>query len=168
MINTMADGNHALRKALALHQQGNLAEAARIYRQVIKKSPDNLHAFHYLGAIEAASGNIERAKSLMARSLSANPPNLMFIENYATLLCQAGDFRTALQVCRQGLQIDKTSAVLLFNSALALFKTEQLQEALRTFDTLLLFHKRHFAALNERGSVPVSYTHLTLPTIYSV
>jgi protein O-GlcNAc transferase len=153
MINTMAAGNRALQRALALHQQGNIAEAARIYRQLIRKSPDNLHAFHYLGAIEAAAGNIEQAKSLMARSLSANPPNLMFIENYATLLCQAGDFKTTLQVCRQGLQIDQRSAVLLFNSAMALFKTEQLQESLGAFDTLLLFQNRHFAALNERGSV---------------
>ncbi|MGP8121694.1 MAG: tetratricopeptide repeat protein [Xanthobacteraceae bacterium] len=149
----MADSNQTLQKAFSLHRRGNLAEAARMYRQVIRKSPGNAHALHYLGAIEAAAGNIERAKTLMARSLSARPPNPMFIENYATLLCQAGDFGAALRICRQGLEVNKTSAILLFNSAVALFKTGQLSDALGQFDTLLLFHQRHLGALNERGSV---------------
>ncbi|MDH6258165.1 glycosyltransferase family 41 protein [Bradyrhizobium sp. BR13661] len=152
----MVDSSHMLQRAMSLHQSGNLVDAGRLYRQVIRKSPGNIHALHYLGAIEAAAGNIERAKSLMARSLSTSPPNLMFVENYATLLCQAGDFENAILVCRKGLQLNKTSAILLLNSGMALFKTGQLPDALRQFDELLLLHKEHLGALNERGSVLAS------------
>src|SRR5882762_8657241 len=95
-----------LKKAFLLHQQGNLPEAAKHYRQVIAADPHNFHALHFLGVVESAFGNLEQAKTLMARSLAIRPPNIQFIENYATILFQAGDPAAALQACQQGLQLN--------------------------------------------------------------
>ncbi len=153
MIKAMADGNQMFQAAMALHQRGNFVEAARIYRRLIKTNPDNRHALHYLGAIEVATGNLARGKSLMARSLEVDPQNLVFIENYATVLCQIGEFDVALQLCERGLRLNPASAVLLFNGALALHRTDHLEEALRQLDKLLQRHAKHIAALNERGAV---------------
>src|SRR5665213_2288939 len=95
-----------LRKAYVLHQKGSLGDAAKIYRLLIAGNPKNYHALHLLGTIEAATGNIESAKSLMARSMSIQPPNIEFIENYATLLFSSGDYQSSLEMCTKGLRIN--------------------------------------------------------------
>jgi protein O-GlcNAc transferase len=69
MFMPIAPENQKLRRAVALHRAGRLAEAAKLNRQISRKDPDNLHALHYLGVTEAAAGNVVEAKALMARSL---------------------------------------------------------------------------------------------------
>ncbi len=152
----MADVDQRLQKALLLHRQGSVAEAAAIYRKILAKDSNNVRALHYLGAIEAAFGNIDRAKYLMARSLSTARPNVVFIENYATVLFQAGDFDACLKMCERGLNDNSTSAILLFNRAMSLFRLNRLPESEAQFDALLSIHGSHIAALNERGSVRAS------------
>ena len=85
-----------MQAADSLRRGGNLTEAAKLYRQVIKEDKKNYHALHFLGVTEAETGNFNQAKRLMARSLSIQPPNVQFIENYATVLFQAGDYEAAL------------------------------------------------------------------------
>jgi tetratricopeptide (TPR) repeat protein len=147
------DDHQKLQTALFLHQNGNLNEAAKLYRTLINANPNDFHALHFLGVIEACFGNIEYAKRLMARSMSIQPPNIQFIENYASILFQTGDHESALKVCQQGLQLNYANASLLYVSAILLFKLNQYQESLLQFDKLLLSQPNHIAALNERGSV---------------
>ena len=142
-----------LQTAFALHQKGDLNKAANLYREVILRNPKNFHALHFLGVIEAGAGNIEQAKLLMVRSLAIKPPNIDFIGNYASILFQAGDYKTAVQVCRDGLQLSKNSASLLYVSAVSLFKLDDLQQSLAQFDRLLAADPNHIAGINERGSV---------------
>jgi protein O-GlcNAc transferase len=141
-----------LQTALALHQKGKINEAANLYRQLIKRNPDNFHALQFLGIIEATVGNIEQAKLLMARSLSITPPNIQFIENYAAILIKSGDHQSAIQVCQQGFQLNKNSISLLYISATALFMLNKLRESITQFDKLLFLQPTHIVALNERGS----------------
>ena len=89
----------------------------------------------------------------MARSLSMQPPNVQFLENYATILFQIGDYESALQVCQQGLQHNCSSVSLLYVSAISLFKLYRLKDSITQFDKLLLIQPNHIASLNERGSV---------------
>jgi tetratricopeptide (TPR) repeat protein len=81
------------------------------------------------------------------------PPNVQFLENYATILCQIGDYESALQVCQQGLQHNRSSVSLLYVSAISLFKLYRLKDSITQFDKLLLIQPNHIASLNERGSV---------------
>jgi protein O-GlcNAc transferase len=147
------DDQQTLQNAFALHQSGNVAEAAKLYRQLITRNPNNPHALHFLGVIEAGVGNIQQAEALMARSLSAQPSNVAFMENYAAILIQKGDYHSALRTCRQGLQINRTSASLMYASAIASFKLQQWDEALSQFDRLLAHQPDHIVAMNERGAV---------------
>ena len=146
------DNHQKLQAAIVLQQNGKLNEAADLYRQLIKQDANNFHALHFLGVIEATVGNIEQAKLLMARSLAIQPPNVQFVENYATLLFQAGDYKAALQICRQGSQLSNSSISLLYISAIALFGLNNFQESIAQFDKVLLLQPKHIAALNERGS----------------
>jgi protein O-GlcNAc transferase len=146
------DDKQKLQTAFSLQQKGSLNEAAKLYRQLITRNPNNFYALHFLGVIEASVGNIEQAKILMARSLSIQPPNIQFVENYAAILFQIGDYETALQICQKALQLVHNNASLLYVSAISMFKLKKLQESLVQFDKLLLLQPDHIAALNERGS----------------
>jgi Flp pilus assembly protein TadD len=148
-----ADDHQKLQTAIFLHQKGNLNEAGKLYRALIKTNPNNFHALHFLGVIDAGAGNIEQAKLLMARSLSIRPPNIQFLENYAAVLFQSKDYKSALKACQEGLQLNNANAALLYVSAISLFKLSNFQDAAAQFDKLLLLQPNNISALNERGSV---------------
>src|ERR1700686_5707271 len=112
-----ANDYRKLQEALSLHQTGKLDEATKLNRSLIRNNPKNYQALHLLGVIEAGVGNIEQAKLLMASSLSIQPPNIQFIENYAAILFQTGDYNSAIQICQQGLQLNNANVSLLYVSA---------------------------------------------------
>ena len=148
-----SDDRNALRTAFALHQAGRLDNAARVYRQVLTSNPGNFLALHYLGVLEASFGNFEQAKSFIARSVEMQPSNISFLENYATVLSQSGDYGAALQVCRHGLEINDRNVSLIYVNAVALYKLKRSKESVVTFDKLLAVQPGHVVALNERASV---------------
>src|SRR5262249_15999790 len=104
--NSMSKRDETLQKAFSLHRSGDFAEAAKLYRKVIRQDPREANALHSLGIIEAASGNHAEAAALMARSVALQPANIEFMQNYATVLCQLGQFETASAVCLKGLALD--------------------------------------------------------------
>jgi len=148
-----ASDQQKLRTAFALHEAGRLHEAALIYREIIEQDADNCGALHFLGVIEAARGDFARAKSLIARSLSIQPKNIPFIENYALILFRMGEFGTALHASQQGLQLNGASVSLLYVAAISLFKLHRFEESIAQFDRILLRQPNHIAALTERGAV---------------
>jgi predicted O-linked N-acetylglucosamine transferase (SPINDLY family) len=147
------DDAQALQQAFALHRNGRFAEAAKLYRKVVRKNPREANALHSLGLIEAASGNRLEAAQLMARSVALQPANIQFIQNHATVLCQLGQFETASEACRNGLEREPSNLYLLYVAAGALLKQGKLADALATFDRLLALEPRHVPAITERGSV---------------
>jgi predicted O-linked N-acetylglucosamine transferase (SPINDLY family) len=149
----MSKRDETLQKAFSLHRSGNFADAARLYRKVIRQNPRQADALHSLGIIESADGNRVEAAALMARSLALQPANIEFMQNYATVLCQLGQFETASSVCLKGLELDAGNVYLLYVAAAALQQQHRFHEALATFDALLAREPGHVAGLTERGSV---------------
>jgi protein O-GlcNAc transferase len=147
------DETHSLQLAFSLHRSGKFAEAAKLYRKIIKSNPREAHALHSLGIIEAAGGNHAEAARLMARSLAVQTTNIPFMQNYATVLCQLQQFEAAGAICLKGLQLDGANVYLLYVAAGALLKQNRLQDSLSKFDALLLYEPNHLAAITERSSV---------------
>ena len=50
-------------QAVALHQQGRVAEAERLYRQVLNASPDHFDGRHLLGMLRSQQGRHHEALS---------------------------------------------------------------------------------------------------------
>ena len=145
--------NDKLSLAFALHGKGNIDEAAKLYREVIRENPKSGDALHWLGAIEASVGKLAEAARLMERALSIQPSNKQFAENYATVLCQSGNFAGASAICLKSLATNNTSTYLLYVGAGSLLKLNRLQEALSLFDKLLAREPDHIAAITERSTV---------------
>jgi len=63
----------ALGEAVALHRQGQLREAERIYARVLKAAPDHFDALNLLGAIKIQQGQFGEAQRLFSAAIKANP-----------------------------------------------------------------------------------------------
>ena len=98
-------------------------------------------------------GNYEQATALLRRSLAVEPPNIRFLENYATILFQMGDYKSALEIAKRGVDLNRSNAGLLYLVALSLFRLKRLEELIVQFDKLLAIAPNHVVAINERGSV---------------
>ena len=138
---------------MAFHRAGNVDGAAKLYRQIIADNANNAQALQYLGIIEATRRNIAEARALFARSVSIQPRNIQFLENYASILFQMGEYQAAFETSQKGLQLAANNATLLYVSAVALFGLRRLAQSLGQFDKLLAAVADHVAGLNERGSV---------------
>jgi predicted O-linked N-acetylglucosamine transferase (SPINDLY family) len=142
----MRDERQTLDRALSLHNKGDIAAAAKLYRRIIEANPNNLQALHFLGVAEAATGNIDRAKTFMRRSLQSSAVNVQFIENYAAVLHRAGEHDELIRLCQHALQFAPTSAMLLHASAAALLAKGHHPEAITQLNQLVAHHPSHFPA----------------------
>jgi predicted O-linked N-acetylglucosamine transferase (SPINDLY family) len=75
-----------LSEAISLHQKGDLAKAARLYRRILKATPRESNALKFLGLIELQSGNLAQAENLLAASIESNP-NSPDCQYYLGRLC---------------------------------------------------------------------------------
>ncbi len=62
-----------LRQGWALQQQGNFAEAERIYEDILRLQPNHPLALVQLGAIALQSGRTERGIALLRKALEFDP-----------------------------------------------------------------------------------------------
>ena len=65
-----------LSQAIALHRQGELAQAATLYRQILDESPDTVPALTNLGSILRQAGQLDQAIELLQRAVAQPGSNL--------------------------------------------------------------------------------------------
>src|SRR5262245_49646494 len=65
----------AFRQAKTLHQAGRLAEAEKIYGQILKVQPNHVDSLHLLGVIHYQRGNHTAAVRQIDRSLKVDSKN---------------------------------------------------------------------------------------------
>jgi len=62
-----------LQQGIALHQQGRLAEAAKLYEEVLRYAPANFDALHLLGVIAFQTRRTQGAVELITKAIELNP-----------------------------------------------------------------------------------------------
>ena len=85
-----------LQHAMTLHQRGDLAEAAALYRGVLRKQPANPMAAYGLGMVCADRGEFDEAARLLHRVAGLRPDDPAVRGNYANVLKLAGRREAAL------------------------------------------------------------------------
>jgi tetratricopeptide (TPR) repeat protein len=75
-----------LRRALALHQRGQLPEAEALYGAVLGVQPDNFDALHLYGVLQHQRGQHTQALTLIAKALRTNARSAAAHSNYASVL----------------------------------------------------------------------------------
>jgi len=109
-----------LREGLALHNEGRLAEAERLYREALARDPENGEALHLLGLAMGQGGRVEAAAELLRRAAQRAPGNAQLLNNLGEMLRQLGRRREALDAYRRAIMADPGLSAPYANAADAL------------------------------------------------
>ncbi|MBM3546553.1 MAG: tetratricopeptide repeat protein [Alphaproteobacteria bacterium] len=93
---------HLLEAAFKSHQAGQLEEAERSYRKLLRRDPLNPDGLHLLGLLVHQRGKSAEAEELIGRAIRRRP-DATFFENLAAIQRSAGALDRAVETCRVGL-----------------------------------------------------------------
>ena len=65
--------DQALQRGVAAHKEGNLQDAERLYRTILKAHPNHPDANHNLGVLAVSVNKAEASLPLFEAALKANP-----------------------------------------------------------------------------------------------
>jgi tetratricopeptide (TPR) repeat protein len=137
--------------AIELHKAGRLAEAEKLYRDLLQQNPRDANLLYLLGLTALATSRHQRAADLLSRSIRINP-------HFAPAHLNLGFALTALNRPKEALaRYDEaiTRAPDLvdahYNRGILLKDTGQPLAALVSFDQALALRPDDPEALNSRG-----------------
>ncbi len=140
------DLGQAFNEALALHRQGRLREAEKIYARVLKAAPDHFDALNLLGAVKAQLGHMGEAQRLLNAAVKINP-------QAPPAWLHLGEVLHALKRDKEALEcFDKARALvpddidILNRHANALLSAGRPREALAEFEAVLARAPQHVEA----------------------
>jgi len=140
-------------QAISLHQGGDLAEAERLYSQVLAVEPASFAARHMLGVIRFQQGQHPQAIELISGALKLNPQVAEAWVNLGHVQTAAGRPEEAVASYRRALALSPGEPALLNALADVLRHLGRYDEALDYFDQLLTLHPRDVEALHRRGDM---------------
>ena len=140
-----------VQQAIALHQQGRLAEAEALYRQVLAQTPDEAGPYHYIGVIRMQQGRLAEAVPLLEEALRRNPFEAPALVNHGMTLRLLGRTVEALASFDRAAAAAPAMPDAHFQRGLALGETARPQEALAAYDRAVTLHPQHIGALFHRA-----------------
>jgi predicted O-linked N-acetylglucosamine transferase (SPINDLY family) len=133
MLNfSMPNPDQLLAAAHAHHVAGRLAEAEKLYRQILSIAPNHADAAHLLGVLACQVRQFDAAIALMSQAVSLMPRHPVFRSNLGEACRQAGQLDRAEAELRQAVEIDPSMQDARTNLATVQMAREQWEEALAT------------------------------------
>lgn len=139
-------------QAVALHQQGRLDEAEKLYARALKLQRDNFDALHLLGVLNHQRGKPAEAHRLIAAALKVNPNSPDALSNLGMVLNALDRGPEALAAIDKALTIAPGHADALNNRGNVLLDLKRPEEAVGAFDAVLAAAPRHLQARINRGN----------------
>jgi len=109
-----------LKRALELHQAGNLADAGVIYRDILKVEPENVDALNLMGVLLQSGGQLSTAISLLQKATGIAPDYLAAWVNLGNALQQAGRLPDAVDAFEKAITLNPNMPEAANNLASAL------------------------------------------------
>jgi tetratricopeptide (TPR) repeat protein len=127
------------RKQMAMaaehHKEGRQSEAARLYRQVLRKFPGNVDAMRLLAAILASQSETEESEVLLRKAISLAPDYTLAHTDLAAMMHEQHRYAEAIELLEHAIMLEpgNVKANFLLASTLA--------PSGRTFDALDAYRK---------------------------
>ena len=129
-----------LENAMQLRRAGRLADAARIYDEILAFEPRHFDALHSLGIIRYQSGQIEDAERLIGLAVEINPRAPDAHYNRACLLQKMNRPAAALASFDQALLLKPDYLEALVNKANMLVQLQRHDDALAALDKVVVLN----------------------------
>ena len=140
-------------QGVAMHQQGKLAEAERIYREVLRRQPNHFDALHLLGVIAAQTWRTERAVELIRRAIGLNAKVAATHCNLGNALNDLKRPADALASYDKAIALQPDFAEAYNNRGNALKDLKRFSDALASYDKAIVLKSGYAEAYNNRGNV---------------
>ena len=112
MMDSIAD---LMQQATALHERGQLEEAAHFYSRVLAREPEHADALHLTGVVAHQQDRNEDAVALITRAITKNPRAPAFHNNLGLALTALGQTAKAEAAYQEALALVPEFADALLN-----------------------------------------------------
>ena len=140
-----------LENAVALHQKGQLGQAAAIYRQLLGTDPTNADALHLLGVITHQTGNHKSAVDLIGQAIEINPNVSIYYSNLGNALKELKQFDAAVASYDKAIALKPDYAEAYSNRGVALQELKQFDAAVASYDKAIALKPDYDEAYSNRG-----------------
>ncbi len=140
-------------EAFTSHQAGRLADAERIYKQILAAHPDNLASLYLLSVVSYQRGDYAQALDQVDRSLAINPDDGLAWNQRGLALQRLKRVEEALASYDRALAVSRDHPEPLCNRGAALHELKRFDEALASYDRALAARPHYAEAFCYRGAV---------------
>jgi len=119
-----------LRRAVALHREGQRAKAGRIYRRVLKSHPEHPDALHFSGLLAHQTGDNQAAISLIRRAIAAKPDYPDAIKNLGNILLGEDEHAEAERCYRRVIDLEPQDPTTYSNLGVACRYQRKFEQAI--------------------------------------
>jgi predicted O-linked N-acetylglucosamine transferase (SPINDLY family) len=151
MANPPPSAGDALNGAVAAHRAGRLAEAERLYGEVLAHNANHPDALHWLGVLKAQSGRLDEALRLFAQALKINRRQPDVLTNQGRALNELRRHEDALASYDKALAVDPDHVLALHNRGTTLLALKRSAAALADFQKVLAIQPGYVLALHNSG-----------------
>ncbi|MEJ2214681.1 MAG: tetratricopeptide repeat protein [Gammaproteobacteria bacterium] len=127
-------------KGKVLYKQKKYAEAAEIFRDLVKVNPDFTNAMDWQARCYKAMGQLEEAKAILNNALEVSPRGILRQEMYGDLNLQTGDYANAEKAFTQAAKLGRNSVhnhpSIFANLAMSQTSQEKHGEALKSIEKI--------------------------------
>lgn len=140
-----------LATAGGLHQQGRLADAEKLYRNILRAKPKHFEARHLLGILRSQQGRSAEALDLIEAALEISPNHPDALYNRGNVLVELERYEEALASYDAALAVQPDNEEAHYSRGIVLSKLGLPGEALAAYDRALALKPGYAEALNNRG-----------------
>ncbi|MEZ6062819.1 MAG: tetratricopeptide repeat protein [Planctomycetaceae bacterium] len=141
-----------LNDGIRRHRSGDVAEAARLYSEVLDAEPQNPDAWHLSGLIAFQHNKHNDAEICIRHALSLRPSQADFQANLASVLLAMNRASEAEQICRGALKHQPRHAAALQRLGNSLLKQNRADEAVQALSLAVERHPDNFDAQCNLGA----------------
>jgi tetratricopeptide (TPR) repeat protein len=151
-MNSFTNPNAVLQQALSLHQAGKIAQAAALYRQLLRQISPQPSILNLLGTAELQLGNTQEGVSLLGQSLAMEPNQPDVLSNRGIGLQKLARFDEALASYDRAISLNPANAEAFNNRGNTLQSLKRPDEALASFDRAIALKPLYSEAYSNRGN----------------
>jgi len=142
-----------LNEAVQLHSNGQLEQAAALYRQVLTADPNSADALHLLGMVALQQGQAKTAAELIQKAIALHDREAAYHFHLALALQSLNDMQGAVAGYRRALALKPDDPDIYNNMGNALAAQDRPEEAVAAFRRALALQPGSVVAHNNLGNV---------------
>ena len=147
------DPKREFEKALALHQLGDLANAEKKYRAILRATPRNFDVNYLLGLILLQSGQFEHAEKQFSRAIKINPSAFNAFNDRGNALLELNRPKEALKDYDKAIALHGNFPDAFNNRGNALFRLGRLDEAAASYEKAITLKPDFAKAFYNQGNL---------------